>query len=76
MPIDATPWSGDHHDIKDGIGATGPERVYIDTEGNVWLEHSDGTFANYGPASSFTGSGKPKGRRGKDRARRRKTRDD
>ena len=71
LPLNQTPWSGDHDEIKDGIGAEGPDSVFIDLGGNVWLENPDGTFTNFGPASDFTGSGTPKGRRGRDRRRRR-----
>ena len=71
LPLSQTPWSGDHDEIKDGIGAEGPDDVFIDPEENVWLENPDGTFTNYGPASDFTGSGTPTGRRGRDRRRRR-----
>ena len=43
---------------------------------NDWLadnfcpQHPDGSWSNQGPASSYTGSGKPSGRRGKDRDKR------
>ena len=56
--------------VKDGIDARPMDTVFIDLEDNVWLENSDGTFTNYGPAGSYTGSGRGKGRRGKDRGRR------
>jgi hypothetical protein len=70
FPIDETAWSGDHRVIKEGIGAYPTDNVFIDHDENVWLENPDGTFTNFGQAASFTASGKPKGRRGKDRARR------
>ena len=72
LPIDETKWSADHGAIKDCIGVFGNEDVFIDREGHVWLENPDGTFANYGEAATYTGSGSAKGRRGKDRSRRRR----
>ncbi len=70
LSIDKTPWSGDHREIKEGVGASATDKVLIDRDDNVWLENPDGTFTNYGPASSYTGSGSPTGRSGKDRSRR------
>jgi RHS repeat-associated protein len=68
-PIDQTPWSGDHGEIKEAIGATGTTNVKISPTGDVWAENPDGSWTNHGPAGSFTGSGQPSGRRGKDRDR-------
>ncbi|MNM93630.1 tRNA3(Ser)-specific nuclease WapA precursor [compost metagenome] len=65
--IDKTDWSGDHQDIKDGIGAGPADKVFISPKGEVWLEVPGGKFVNEGPASDYTGSGKPSGRKGKDR---------
>ena len=72
LPISETPWSGDHGAIKSGIGVYGEDNVFIDPDGNVWLENPDGTFTSYGEAATYTGSGSAKGRRGKDRSRRRR----
>ena len=66
-PINQTPWSGNHQEIKEGINAAPKDDTRISPDGNVWSQHPDGSWTNYGPASSFTGSGRPKGRRGKDR---------
>ena len=66
-PIDETPWSGDHKDIKDGILAGPKDNVKIDPNGNVWGQNPDGSWTNHGSAGNYTGSGKPSGRRGKDR---------
>jgi HK97 family phage portal protein len=70
LPIDKTPWSGDHGAIKNGIDVRGDDDVRIDTSGNVWSKNPNGTWRNEGPASSFTGSGRPSGRTGRDRERR------
>ncbi len=68
-PIDQTPWSGDHQGIKEGIGAGPADNTKIDPDDNVWGENPDGSWTNHGPAGNFTGSGKPSGRKGKDRRR-------
>ncbi|OZB35089.1 MAG: hypothetical protein B7X44_10885 [Halothiobacillus sp. 15-55-196] len=68
-PIDQTPWSGDHQDIKRGVGAGPKDNVKIDPSDNVWVQNPDGTWTNYGDAGSYTGSGNPSGRRGKDRCK-------
>lgn len=65
--IDKTPWSGDHQDIKEGIGAGPRDNVKIDPNDNVWGEEVDGSWTNHGPAGNFTGSGEPSGRTGKER---------
>lgn len=67
--IDKTPWSGDHTEIKQAVGAQGPDDVRISPTGDVWAQKPDGSWENHGPAETFTGSGKPSGRRGKDRDR-------
>ncbi len=64
-PIDDTEWSGDHGAIKRGIGAEPPDNVKIDPSGHVWLEMPDGCWEDFGPAGAFTGSGKPRRRKGK-----------
>lgn len=69
VPISGSPWSGDHGGIKGALGLGGRDSVFIDPEGNVWIQHPDGTWSNEGPASDYTGSGKASGRRGKDRDR-------
>ena len=69
-PIDETDWSGDHQDIKEGIGAGPRDSTKIDPSDNVWGQNPDGTWTNHGPAGDYTGSGKPSGRRGRDRRRR------
>jgi hypothetical protein len=68
-PINETPWSGDHTEIKDAVDAKPNSDVRISPSGKVWAQHPDGSWTNHGPAENFTGSGKPKGRRGKDRDR-------
>ncbi|WMD20197.1 RHS repeat-associated core domain-containing protein [Achromobacter seleniivolatilans] len=70
IPINESPWSGDHGRIKNDLHLGGTDKVYIDPDGNVWPQHPDGSWSNEGPASSYTGSGKPSGRRGKDRDKR------
>jgi RHS repeat-associated protein len=69
-PINETDWSGDHQDIKEGIGAGPKDSTKIDPSDNVWGQNPDGTWTNHGPAGDYTGSGKPSGRRGRDRRRR------
>jgi RHS repeat-associated protein len=66
-PIDKTPWSGDHQDIKPAIGAKPGDNVRISPTDEVWLQNPDGSWTNHGPASNYTESGRPSGRRGKDR---------
>jgi len=66
-PIDQTPWSGDHQQIKRGVGASPSDRVKIAPNGDVWVERPDGSWENMGHAGNYTGSGRPSGRRGKDR---------
>jgi hypothetical protein len=68
-PIDETDWSGDHTEIKRAVGAQGNDDVRISPTGEVWAKKPDGSWENHGPADTFTGSGKPSGRRGKDRDR-------
>jgi RHS repeat-associated protein len=70
-PIDQTPWSGDHQGIKGEVGAGPADNVVISPDGHVWVENPDGSFTDHGPASDYTNSGKPSGRRGKDRKCRR-----
>ncbi|WP_436897462.1 RHS repeat-associated core domain-containing protein [Acinetobacter gyllenbergii] len=69
-PIDQTPWSGDHNEIKDGIGAGPRDNVKIDPKGDVWQQHPNGKWENHGSAGSYTGSGRPSGQSGKDRGKR------
>jgi hypothetical protein len=66
-PINETPWSGDHTKIKQAAGAGAKDDVRISPKGEVWAQHPDGSWTNYGDVRDFTGSGRPKGRRGKDR---------
>jgi RHS repeat-associated protein len=66
-PIDQTPWSGDHRDIKDGVGAGPDDKVFISPDGKVWTQNPDGSYEDQGDAGSYTGSGKPSGKSGKDR---------
>jgi len=68
-PIDQTPWSGDHKQIKKAAGAGAKDDVRISPDGEVWAQHPDGSWTNFGPAQNMTGSGRPGGRRGKDRDR-------
>jgi hypothetical protein len=63
---------GDHHQIKRAINARGTDKVSIDLEGNIWAQNPDGTWTNHGAATDYTGSGKAKGRRGKDRRNKRR----
>ncbi len=67
VPISGSPWSGDHGGIKGALGLGGRDSVFIDPQGNVWVQRPDGSWSNEGPASDYTGSGKASGRRGKDR---------
>jgi hypothetical protein len=67
--INQTPWSGDHRDIKRAVGADPDDDVRISPTGEVWAQNPDGSWTNHGAAETFTGSGKPSGRRGKDRDR-------
>ncbi|MCI5208119.1 MAG: hypothetical protein D3910_04880 [Candidatus Electrothrix sp. ATG2] len=69
-PIDKTPWSGDHGEIKDGIGNGPADDTWISPDDHVWSQNPDGTYQDHGPAGDYTGSGKPSGRRGKDRRKR------
>jgi hypothetical protein len=71
LPIDQTEWSGIHDRIKRAINARGADKVSIDLEGNIWAENPDGTWTNHGAATDYTGSGKAKGRLGKDRRNKR-----
>jgi hypothetical protein len=66
-PINETPWSGDHQEIKKAVDAGSTDNVKISPTSEVWAQNPDGSWTNHGPADSFTGSGKPSGRRGKDR---------
>lgn len=66
-PINVTPWSGDHGKIKEQIGAKPDDDVKISPDGEAWSENPDGTWTNNGPVDAYTGSGRPSGRRGKDR---------
>ena len=76
LPIDKTPWSGDHTTIKDPLGVEPGGKVWVSPDGDVWTQNPDESYENHGPASAFTGSGKASGRRGKDRENNRKeTRD-
>jgi hypothetical protein len=68
-PINETPWSGDHTEIKRAVRAGATTNVKISPRGDVWAQHPDGSWTNHGSAEQFTGSGKPGGRRGKDRDR-------
>ena len=73
-PIDETPWSGDHVEIKEALGAGPKDDTRISPDGDVWGANPDGSWTNYGPADQFTGSGKPQGRSGRDRQKRRRDR--
>jgi hypothetical protein len=68
-PINETPWSGDHEEIKGAINSPPKGNVKISPTGDVWAEDPNGNWTNHGPADTFTGSGKPSGRRGRDRDR-------
>lgn len=65
--IDETPWSGDHQGIKAGVGAGPRDKVKIDPDDNVWVQNPDGSWTNHGEAGAYTGSGRPSGKKGKDR---------
>lgn len=71
LPIDQTPWSGDHRAIKGAIGAGPNDDVRIGPNNDVFLQLPDGSYANKGPAEAYTPSGKPSGKKGKDRDNRR-----
>jgi hypothetical protein len=68
-PIDQTEWSGDHRVIKEHLGLTPIDRVYIDRNANVWVQSLDGTWSDHGPAVDYTTSGAASGRRGRDKRR-------
>ena len=68
-PINETPWSGDHREIKRAINSPAKGNVQISPKGEVWAQNPDGSWTNHGAAGTFTGSGKPSGRRGRDRDR-------
>jgi uncharacterized protein RhaS with RHS repeats len=68
--IDESSWSGDHQGIKGAAGAGPADNVKISPNEDVWIENPDGSWTNAGPASDYTGSGKPAGRKGKDRNKR------
>lgn len=68
-PINETPWSGDHGNIKEAIQVPGNGDVRISPTDEVWSQNPDGSSTNHGPAGTFAGSGQPGGRRGKDRDR-------
>ena len=67
-----TPWSGNHEDIKAGIGAAPDDDVRIDRDDNVWAKNPDGTWRNGGPAGDYIEGSRPSGRRGIDRESERK----
>ena len=69
-PINETPWSGSHREIKKGITGESTDNIRISPDNEVWSENPDGSWTNHGSASIFTGSGNPLGRRGKDRGKR------
>ena len=48
LPIDQTPWSGDHTAIKGAIGSGAADRVSISPEGHVWAQNPDGSWTNHG----------------------------
>jgi hypothetical protein len=58
------------HSATGALGLGGRDSVFIDPDGNVWVQRPDGSWSNEGPASDYTGSGKASGRRGKDRDKR------
>ena len=66
-PINQTEWSGDHQEIKRGVGAGPADSVKISPSGDVWTQETDGTWSNHGPAKDYTGSGRASGRTGNDR---------
>jgi hypothetical protein len=68
-PINETGWSADHTKIKSAVGAGAHDDVRISPTGEVWAQKPDGSWENHGPADTYTGSGRPGGRRGKDRDR-------
>ena len=67
LPISQTEWSGNHGEIKKSIGVSPTTNVTIDSSGNVWAENKDGTWTNHNAAAAHTASGRPKGRKGRDR---------
>lgn len=71
-PISETPWSGNHTEIKRGIGAKARDDVRIAPDGSVGGENPDGSWTDHGPADDYIGSSRPAGQKGKDRERRRK----
>jgi RHS repeat-associated protein len=71
LPIDQTPWSGDHGKIKPQIGAGPADNVKIDPNGSVWGENKDGSWTDHGPAKDYIGGNDPSGKRGRERDKRR-----
>jgi RHS repeat-associated protein len=71
LPIDKTPWAGNHKEIKEAIGAGPADDVRISPDGHVWAENPDGTWTDHGPAETYINANSPAGRRGRDRDQRR-----
>lgn len=66
-PINQTPWSGNHGEIKEDILVPADGKVMSAPNDDVWSENPAGSWTNHGPAGIFVGSGRPRGRNGKDR---------
>ena len=67
IPINETPWSGDHTGIKEQSDASPDDNVRISSDGEVWVERPNGSWENTGNAHDMIGGNKASGRRGKDR---------
>ena len=67
VPINETPWSGDHAEIKGQSDASPTDNVRISSDGEVWVERPNGSWENTGNAHDMIGGNKASGRRGKDR---------
>jgi hypothetical protein len=59
LPIDQTPWSPNHNDIKKGAGIPPTGWTGITPEGDVITSDGNGNAINLGPASDYVPSGKP-----------------
>ena len=62
-PISETEWSGDHEEIKGGVGAGPADWTGIAPNGDVITGDTNGNAQNWGPADDYTRSGRPSRKR-------------
>jgi len=67
LPINQTPWSGNHQDIKKAAGAGPADNVRVSKDGDVWVQNPDGTWGGGVNVKDVVHGEKPAGRKGKDR---------